>query len=192
MAQGEYELGARVGLGMKMAHEAALKMANVPEDYLGLFGTYAETLIDSVIEIQAKYLAQAAFPNAIAVPYEPVETFRTAGDTRPYEPPQMIGGQQTFAQPPQQVPPPPAPIPNQTRGGGDWKAQKAEANWTTFFQDTTAWEDLRSQKAMGQIKPGNPDWRHRTLKDGEFKMGVWIKDAPMWAVDRLRGMGVTL
>lgn len=170
MAQGEYEQGMRVGLAIKMAHEAALQFGQNGQQYAEILVNLTPTLVDHVVETQAKYLVTEAFPGATALP-----------PTGPQSgvPMQPLPAQQSG----------PPPVPN-TSSGGDWKAQKAEANWQLFFQDTTAWEDLRDKKALGQIKPGNPDFRHRTQKDGDFKIGVWIKDAPPWAVERLRQMGV--
>lgn len=194
MADGDYEKGARVGLGIKMAHEAALHYAADGQQYSETLGALMEPIIELVIETQAKYLALGAFPGATAQP-------QTAGSA--VAPPQAAqaypSGAPVVQQPQQQVQAPqpqqaqpvqpfpqqtsPAPIPNQ---GNDQDAEKARL-WQLFFSDPTAWNDQRHAKTGNQ-----PDFKHRSQKDGggKYYLSLWITGAPDWATQQLRQMGL--
>lgn len=141
-------------------------------------------------DLQGQNVPQAVpAPQTASGPFPPTPLDRTPEQGAPMQPPaatQYVGQPApAYPQPPQ-----PAPIPNQSQGG-DWKAQQAEERYRLFFQDTTAWEDMRSQKATGQIKAGNPDFKHRSQKDQKgYRVGIWLKDAPEWAIPQLRQMGL--
>jgi hypothetical protein len=77
-------------------------------------------------------------------------------------------------------------IPNRSSGGGDWKARKAQENWRLFLQDTTQWDDVRANKRSD----ASPDYRHKTQMDGKYKIGLWISEAPDFAIPTLRQWGV--
>jgi hypothetical protein len=68
MAQGDYEQGARIGLGIKMAHEAALRFAEDGTQYAQILGELVEPTIELVVSTQARHLVQEAFPGATVEP----------------------------------------------------------------------------------------------------------------------------
>jgi hypothetical protein len=181
MAEGSYELGARVGLGIKMAHEAALKYSTSGQEYSTVLGDIVEPIIELVIATQAKHLVTDAFPGA-TVERGPLPT--------PQQNVQQHVAQVAPAGTPQPAGPP--PVPNRSTGG-DWKQQQAEEAFQLFVQDTTAWDDVRANKRS----PSSPDFRHKWVtdppnKEGKvYKKSLWLKDAPEWAKPQLAQMGLT-
>ncbi len=206
----QYQRQVRCGQAINLAVSLAQneKMGEHAPDVLARARELIPELIEMIDLTQAENSLTQAFPGSTV---EPVETFRTAGDTRPVEQPQFVGGQPTYSQPPQQqyapgspgmaTPQPapfssqasPAPIPNQSRGGGgNWKQQKAEEAFRAFVADTTQWEDVRSSKRG----PDSPDFRHKwqndpPSRDGKvYKTSLWLRDAPEWSKPQLQQWGL--
>lgn len=197
MAEGSYEHGARVGLGVKMAHEAAVAMSATQPDpvntYLGALAQLVDPTIalifkaheDNEAVVQPSGQAETAVPTVGGV--QGVQQAFPGSQVEGAPAPPPAPPQQTYGPAQQPTAPQPAPIPNQSQGGGDWKAQQANERYQLFFQDTTAWEDCRFNKQNDR----GPDFKHRSQKDQKgYKVAIWLKDAPEWAIPQLRQMGL--
>jgi hypothetical protein len=162
----------RVGQAINLAWEYALEYAG--SDQLDAVVAWADNAVPSVLEWINTVQARLAFTGA------------------PVQQPQFQNPQSS-ASPVPAAPAAPAPaapsggpsIPNRS-GGGDWKARKAEENWRLFMQDTTQWDDVRANKRSANA----PDYRHKTQMDGKYKIGLWISEAPDFAIPTLRQWGV--
>lgn len=202
MADGDYERGARVGLGIKMAQEAALAIvARLPGTGQELAAAYSE-LMDSlvplsvtrVIETQVAFAdVPAAFPGAQAIGPR-------GGVAAAAEQPVYVGGEPTYTQPPvQYVQPQPAPpagypqaIPTTAAPMIPGAAQPSSGNknhdlWRLFVADPSAWEPVVKKNA------NSPDFKHRSMAQPDkpqYKQAIWLKDAPEDVKPTLRMMGL--
>jgi hypothetical protein len=210
MAEGSYELGARVGLGIKMAHEAALKLSTTYAEYVENLGHLTAPVVEHVIDTPDKFLVTDAFPGSTVI--SPAVAPAVQQGVAVQHAPQQQSGPTFKAPPPQQSPQAvdfsklqpaaplpmaqvnqsgPPPVPNRSTGG-DWKAQKAEEAFQLFMQDTTAWDDVRDKKTSDN----SPDFRHKFAKDPpnkdgkEYKKSLWLRDAPEWARPQLQQWGL--
>lgn len=171
MAQGDYEQGARVGLGIKMAHEAALRFAEDGNQYSQILGALVEPTIELVVNTQAKHLVTEAFPGATV---ETNVAQHLAQNQQPAPQPQ-------YAPQPAPQGPGPAPVPMPPASPAQ---QDEEQLWRLLFSDFSAWYDNRASKKS----PNGPDFRHKTMNDPknpQFKVGLWVSRAPDWAKQQL-------
>lgn len=72
----------------------------------------------------------------------------------------------------------PAPVPGAAPLSAD---SDPEALWQDLVSHRGNWYDNRGNKK----NPAGPDFTHKELKKGRFKLGLWLKDAPAWAKAQL-------
>lgn len=78
----------------------------------------------------------------------------------------------TTVQPVQNAPQPPAPIPGV-------QADPSDALWQELVQHPENFYDNRHDKR----NPKAPDFKHKTKKEGQYNVGLWLRDKPAWVTN---------
>lgn len=173
---------ASVGQGLRIAADLAMATGGDLNETYSAFEAIAQGTVELVVQLQAKFDLQAAFPGATAEPAPPVFVRQTP--TGPVAP----AVQYTPVPPPPAAPAAPqTPIPGVSDGD-----PAVAALWQKYFADPTAWNDKRPNKRG----PNSPDFQHRSEKQPgtDYPLALWIVDKkgtnPSWVLPTLQQRGL--